>query len=101
MTGRYFELLDWLLEQDKRVFADLKFYDPPAAAPAAVRRIRGRAAAFLPVRGERSAMEAAAGEEGDTLKLLAVTVLTSIEQADLPRVGIDVDIEALARRGAA
>nr|MBO2514468.1 orotidine-5'-phosphate decarboxylase [Gammaproteobacteria bacterium] len=101
MTGRYFELLDWLLEQDKRVFADLKFYDIPATVAAAVRQIRGRGASFLTVHGERSVMEAAAKEKGDTLKILAVTVLTSVEQADLTRVGIDVDIETLARRRAA
>ena len=101
MSGRYFELLDWLLEQDKRVFADLKFYDIPATVGAAVRQIRHRGATFLTVHGERSVMEAAAAEKGDRLKILAVTVLTSVEQADLARVGIDVDIETLARRRAA
>src|SRR5690606_29020133 len=100
MSGRYFELLDWLLEQGKRVFADLKFYDIPATVGAAVRQIRHRGATFLTVHGERSILEAAAREKGD-LKILAVTVLTSVEQADLARVGIDVDIETLARRRAA
>jgi orotidine-5'-phosphate decarboxylase len=101
MSGRYFELLDWLLEQDKRVFADLKLYDIPATVGAAVRQLQGRGASFLTVHGERSVMEAAAREKGGRLKILAVTVLTSIEQADLARVGIDVDIETLARRRAA
>lgn len=101
MSGRYFELLDWLLEHDKRVFADLKFYDIPATVAAAVRQIRHRGATFLTVHGERTVMEAAAAEKGDRLKILAVTVLTSIEQADLARVGIDVDIATLARRRAA
>ncbi len=101
MSGRYFELLDWLLEQDKRVFTDLKLYDIPATVAAAVRQLRGRGASFLTVHGERSILEAAAAEKGDTLKILAVTVLTSIEQADLTRVGIDVDIVTLARRRAA
>jgi orotidine-5'-phosphate decarboxylase len=101
MSGRYFELLEWLLEQDKRVFADLKLYDIPATVAAAVRQLRTRGATFLTVHGEHSVMEAAAHEKGDQLKILAVTVLTSIEQADLARVGIDVDIETLARRRAA
>ena len=101
MSGRYFELLDWLLGEGKRVFADLKFYDIPATVAAAVRQIRHRGATFLTVHGERSVMEAAAREKGDQLKILAVTVLTSIEQADLARVGIDLDIETLARRRAA
>src|SRR5690606_3517747 len=101
MSGRYFELLEWLLEQDKRVFADLKLYDIPATVAAAVRQIKTRGATFLTVHGERSVMEAAAREKGDDLKILAVTVWTSIEQADLTRVGIDVDIATLARRRAA
>ena len=100
MTGGYFELLDWLLERDKRVFADLKFYDIPATVAAAVRQISRSGASFLTVHGERAVTEAAAAEKGD-LKILAVTVLTSVEQADLASVGIDVDIETLARRRAA
>ena len=27
MTGQYFELLDWLIAKDKKVFVDLKFFD--------------------------------------------------------------------------
>ncbi|HEX7080905.1 MAG TPA: orotidine-5'-phosphate decarboxylase [Gammaproteobacteria bacterium] len=101
MSGRYFELLDWLLEQDKRVFADLKLYDIPATVAAAVRQLRDRGASFLTVHGERSVMEAAAREKGERTRILAVTVLTSIEQADLESVGIDVPVETLARRRAA
>ena len=42
----YFPLLDWLLERDKRVFADLKLYDIPASVAAAVRKC-GRATRSL------------------------------------------------------
>ena len=59
MSGEYFELLDWLLEQDKHVFADLKFYDVPATVAAAVRQLRHRGATFLTVHGDRAIMEAA------------------------------------------
>ena len=27
MTGKYFELLNWLVDNDKKVFVDLKFFD--------------------------------------------------------------------------
>jgi orotidine-5'-phosphate decarboxylase len=101
MTGGYFELLRWLLERRKRVFADLKFYDIPATVAAAVRQISGSGATFLTVHGERAITEAAAAEKGAELKILAVTVLTSIEPADLDAVGIRTDIETLARRRAA
>lgn len=100
MSGQYFQLLDWLLERGKRVFADLKFYDIPATVAAAVRQISRTGASFLTVHGERAVAEAAAAEKGDRLKILAVTVLTSVEQADLDSVGIDVGLETLARRRA-
>jgi orotidine-5'-phosphate decarboxylase len=100
MSGRYFELLDWLLGEGKQVFADLKFYDIPATVAAAVRQVRDCGATFLTVHGERAITEAAAAEKGDALKILAVTVLTSVDGADLRRVGIDVDVETLARRRA-
>ena len=29
MTGEYFELLEWLIKKDKKVFVDLKFFDVP------------------------------------------------------------------------
>ena len=29
MTGSYFELLNWLIKKDKKVFVDLKFFDVP------------------------------------------------------------------------
>ena len=46
MSGSYFELMDWLLEKGKRVFADMKFYDVPATVSAAVRQISDRGASF-------------------------------------------------------
>ena len=36
MSGGYFELLDWMLARNKKVFADLKFYDIPATVGRAV-----------------------------------------------------------------
>jgi orotidine-5'-phosphate decarboxylase len=95
-SGEYFDLLEWLLEQDKRVFADLKFYDVPATVSSAVRQIRRWGASFLTIHGDRSIMEAAASEKGDSLQLLAVTVLTSLDQSDLTDMGITLDVKDLA-----
>ncbi|HEX5418929.1 MAG TPA: orotidine-5'-phosphate decarboxylase [Gammaproteobacteria bacterium] len=96
MSGRYFELLDWLLGERKRVFADLKFYDIPATVAAAVRQVRNLGASFLTIHGERAIAAAAAAEKGEHLKLLAVTVLTSVSQQDLHEVGIETDLASLA-----
>ncbi len=94
MAGGYFELLDWLLKHDKKVFVDLKFFDVPATVAAAVARLRERGAHFATIHGNQSIMEAAAAEKGD-LKLLAVTVLTSLDRGDLDDLGFDCDVEAL------
>jgi orotidine-5'-phosphate decarboxylase len=95
MSGGYFELLDWMLERDKKVFADLKFFDIPATVGSAVRQLKDRGASCVTVHGNQSIMEAAAENKGDDLKILAVTVLTSLDRGDLDDLGFDCDIEAL------
>jgi orotidine-5'-phosphate decarboxylase len=95
MSGGYFELLDWLLAKDKKVFCDLKFFDIPATVGSAVRRLKDRGASFVTVHGNQSIMEAAAANKGDSLKVLGVTVLTSLDRGDLDDLGFDCDIEAL------
>ena len=95
MSGSYFELLAWMLEQDKKVFADLKFFDIPATVGSAVRQLKDRGASFVTVHGNQSIMEAAAENKGGDLKILAVTVLTSLDRGDLDDLGFDCDIEAL------
>ncbi len=95
MSGEYFELLDWLLERDRKVFCDLKFFDIPATVGAAVRSLKDRGASFVTVHGNQSIMEAAAENKGDTLKVLGVTVLTSLDRGDLDDLGFDCDVGEL------
>ena len=94
-SPHYFELLDWLLAQDKKVFTDLKLYDIPATVSAAVRQLSKSGASFLTVHGDRAIMEAAAQSKGDELKILVVTVLTSIAPRDLVEMGIGLTVEEL------
>jgi orotidine-5'-phosphate decarboxylase len=96
MGRGYFELMDWLLARGKRVFADLKLYDIPATVTAAVRRLSGCGASFLTIHGERTVAAAAAAGKGEGLRILAVTVLTSMSQADLEQSGIALSVEELA-----
>jgi len=91
MSGGYFDLLDWLVARDKRVFVDLKFFDVPATVAAAVRQLRNRGVTFTTVHGNQSIMEAAAAAKGD-VKVLAVTVLTSLDRGDLDDLGFDCDV---------
>ena len=95
MSGGYFELIDWMLARDKKVFADLKFFDIPATVGSAVRQLKDRGVSFVTVHGNRSIMEAAAANKGDTMKVLGVTVLTSLDRGDLDDLGFDCDVEAL------
>lgn len=95
MSGGYFELLDWLLDRDKKVFCDLKFFDIPATVGSAVRQLKDRGATFVTVHGNRSIMEAAAENKGDSLKVLGVTVLTSLDRGDLDDLGFHCDVKAL------
>jgi len=94
MSGGYFELADWLIERDKKVFLDVKLFDVPATVGAAVRNLAARGATFATVHGNQSIMEAAAENKGE-LKVLAVTVLTSLDRGDLDDLGFDCDVEEL------
>ncbi|MGL4309293.1 MAG: orotidine-5'-phosphate decarboxylase [Paracoccaceae bacterium] len=74
------------LKQDhgKRVFLDMKLFDIGATVEAAVRGLARFDLDFLTVHGDphvvRAAMQGAAGSR---TKILAVTVLTSLDRADL------------------
>ena len=94
MTGDYFDLLDWLVEKDKKVFVDLKLFDVPATVSNAIKRLSKRGAYFTTIHGNQSMMEAAAAEKGD-LKVLAVTALTSLDRGDLDDLGFDCAVEEL------
>jgi orotidine-5'-phosphate decarboxylase len=104
-SRHYFDLLDWLVAQDKKVFTDLKLYDIPATVMAAVRQLSNSGASFLTVHGDRAVVEAAALAKGSRLKILAVTVLTSVAPRDLADLGFSQSIEELvllrARQAAA
>lgn len=94
MTGDYFELIDWLLERDKKVFADLKFFDVPATVGRSVARLASRGVHFATVHGNQAIMESAAANKGE-LKILAVTALTSLDRGDLDDLGFQCDVREL------
>lgn len=94
MSGDYFGLIDWLKERDKRIFVDLKFFDVPETVGRAVRALSGRGVEFATVHGNDAIMEAAAREKGP-LKILAVTVLTSLDRGDLDDLGFACEVEKL------
>ncbi|HYR36267.1 MAG TPA: orotidine-5'-phosphate decarboxylase [Burkholderiales bacterium] len=94
VAGGTFELVEWLVKRGNKVFADLKMYDIPETVGRAVANLRGRGLTFATVHGNDSMMRAAAAEKGE-LKILAVTVLTSLDRGDLDDLGFSVDVERL------
>jgi orotidine-5'-phosphate decarboxylase len=88
-SGDYFTVLDELARRDKKVFVDLKFFDIPATVAGVIRGLSRWPVSFATIHGWHAGMMQAAAEarRGD-LRLLAVTVLTSMDGNDLENMGI-------------
>src|SRR4029077_3057976 len=99
-SAHYFELLSWLVGRGHRVFADWKLYDIPATVGAAVRQLARSGASFLTVHGDRAVVAAAAAEKSERLKILAVTVLTSVAPSDLADMGVQMPLDAFVEQRA-
>lgn len=94
MAGGYFELIDWLAARGKKIFVDLKFFDVPETVKRAVAALKGRPVEFATVHGNQGIMEAAVAAESG-VKILAVTVLTSLDRGDLADLGFACDTPEL------
>jgi orotidine-5'-phosphate decarboxylase len=86
--------LQWLADNNKKIFLDLKLHDIPRTVANAVKTAAGRGISLLTVHagGGRdmltAAAEAAAECGAAAPKLVAVTTLTSLDQNDLTELGI-------------
>ncbi len=82
-----------------KVFLDLKLHDIGVTVERATRRIARLGADFLTVHAYPQTMEGARAGAGDDLRLLAVTVMTSYDDADLKQAGYACGVaELVARR---
>ena len=71
-------------ERGKRVFLDMKLFDISATVEAAVRGLAQFNLDFLTVHGDPHVVQAAKeGAAGKDMKILAVTILTSLNRGDL------------------
>jgi orotidine-5'-phosphate decarboxylase len=71
-------------EHGKRIFLDMKLFDISATVESAVRGLAQFDLDFLTVHGDPHVVRAAkAGAAGKDMKILAVTILTSLDRADL------------------
>jgi orotidine-5'-phosphate decarboxylase len=88
ILGRGVELAERLVGKGKRVFLDAKLLDIDNTVSKAVANAVRLGVAFLTIHGYPKAMRAAVAARGDaSLQLLAVTVMTSMDDADIAAAG--------------
>ncbi|MBW1858901.1 MAG: orotidine-5'-phosphate decarboxylase [Deltaproteobacteria bacterium] len=89
-----FEIIDWILSRHLKVFIDLKFFDVPETVKLAVKALSDRGVTFATVHGN-DAMLKAAVEAAQGVQILAVTVLTSLDEADMRDLGFRCSVDDL------
>ncbi len=91
-----------LIAAGKQVFLDLKLHDIGNTVAKGVESVARIGATFLTVHAYPQTMKAAVeGKQGSNLRILAVTVLTSYDDADLAAAGYDMSVGELAAARAA
>jgi orotidine-5'-phosphate decarboxylase len=94
-------LAEALVRAGKRVFLDMKMHDIGNTVARGVESVARMGVTFLTVHAYPQTMQAAvAGKEGSSLKILAVTVLTSYDDADLQAAGYSLGVSDLVVRRA-
>lgn len=84
LTGGGLALANELKDQGKQIFLDMKFFDIGATVEKAVNGISQFDLDFLTVHGDPHVVRAAVAGRGESnLKILAVTILTSLGRDDL------------------
>jgi orotidine-5'-phosphate decarboxylase len=90
-------LVPQLVRAGKKVFVDLKLHDIGNTVARGVESVAKLGATFLTVHAYPQTMKAAVeGRAGSDLKILAVTVLTSYDDADLAAAGYELGVGELA-----
>lgn len=95
MGGEWIKLVDDLVGRGKHIMLDVKIFDVPETVRSAVRQAVKQQVKFVTVHASDEALEAAADVK-DNVKILAVTVLTSVNRVDLEEFGLkNVDVTEL------
>jgi len=90
-----------LTDAGKQVFIDLKLHDIANTVAQGVKSVARLGATFLTVHAYPQTMKAAADAREGGLRILAVTVLTSFDDADLAAAGYGATVKELVARRAA
>ena len=96
----WFNIVDWIIDRGHKVMVDLKFFDIPETVHLAVKQLKDRHVSLATVHGNDAIVKAAVAatqtkSSDESLKILAVTVLTSFGEEDLIAMGMTQSIEDL------
>jgi len=96
----WFHIVDWIVARGHKVMVDLKFFDIPETVHLAVTQLKDRNVSLATVHGNDAIIKAAVAATRDksseeTLKILAVTVLTSFGEEDLRAMGMTQSVADL------
>ena len=89
-----FDIIDWIVKRKLKVMVDLKFFDVPQTVALAVSQLKNRGISLTTVHGNDGILRAAAEAKHD-VKILAVTVLTSLDEGDIRDLGFQCSVEEL------
>ena len=91
-------LLDELIRRGKKIFLDAKMFDIGETVKQGVERAAERSVSFVTVHGDSEIIRAAVEGRGNSrLKILAITVLTSLDQDGMCDLGYQCSVEQLIR----
>ena len=89
-----FKIIDWIIDRGHNIMLDLKLYDIPQTVHNAVRQLNHKGISYITVHGDQDIIKAAS-EAKEDIKVLAVTVLTSMASKELTQMGYNRSVSEL------
>lgn len=91
-SGDYFKTIEYLKNNNKKIFADLKLYDIPITIARVVKNLSQYDIDLLTIHCASKEIMTSAAENKGKMDLLAVTVLTCFDENDLSDMGFDKNL---------
>lgn len=92
MSGDYFRLISYLKDRGKKVFCDLKLYDISQTVGSAVKNLAKYNVDLLTIHSASLDIMRKAAENKGSMQVIAVTILTNLDEKDLSQMGFDEKI---------
>jgi orotidine-5'-phosphate decarboxylase len=92
MSGDYFKVIELLKKYDKKIFADLKIYDIANTVASAVKNLAKLSLDLLTIHSASKDIMLRANEYKGEMKIIAVTILTNLDQQDIISMGFDKNL---------